>query len=484
MKIIHISDLHFHESDSGVSSKHRHSIACLKGIENLLNEAIPSHLVVSGDITNIGDKPSLERAYQWIHDRIYADGEYVGLQADERCLTASIVPGNHDAFNAPTSGSEYKRWQSSLENFYGVFHKYRWNDQSTGVQHLWYDVDGVAVFFCHVDSCYLGDPETEHLGNTISLSSVAKGRLSRRQSEAMLSLFDRGMSGQLQDQSGIIIPGNRFLGSLKVLVMHHYLFEPSNARAEPLLQLSQKREAFQNIAMSDFDVLLCGHKHIAETNVSNYADNFDRRGRVRLAFNYVRRILRLGSLPLSTEERRLPGKFFRFMVGLLVLSKGKGKPLDDKTTNEIINLLERALENPNVLKEELIKHLRVHDKDSGQSGLFDQAEINQLYAQIRERFNRDDRKTLAGAANRLKGLLAHLAGRPFAHVMCASSAKASETELRNRGVNYYEILRSPAGSPDGYVFRIVRYSWDATNHRFIRGQPLDINFPSSRGLHS
>ncbi|MGM9514486.1 metallophosphoesterase family protein [Roseateles sp. DB2] len=479
MKIIHISDLHFHEAPSGDARKHRHSLACLRDIERLIDEQKPSHLVVSGDITNIGDKISLERAYQWIHDQIYSDGEYFGLHAEARGLIPLIVPGNHDAFNAPTTGAEFKRWQSSLKNFFGVFHQYKWKDADNGVRYNWHEEDDLSVLFCSLDTCYLGDPETEHLGSTISLDRIAKGRLSRRQSATILSLYDKGMAGELTRSDGSKIPTAKFLGALKVLVMHHYLFEPSNARAEPLLQMAQKRTVFQNLAMSDFDVLLCGHKHIADVHVSTYSDNFDRRGQIRLAFNYVRRILGIKALPLGVDEdgRRL-SKALRLVIGLLAVTKSKGKPLDEESTQAIIGILQKSLNNPVVLKEQLLKYLSTVG-DDGQGGLFDESEMNELYTKIKERFDRNDRKALNDAAERMRGIISHLSGRPFAHIMSASSAKASEEGSRHRAVNVYQI----ASTETGHVFKATRFSWDPQSLRFAHAFQQDILFPKTRGLH-
>ena len=481
MKLLHISDLHFHESSTGNSANHRHSLACLKDIERLVQEHKPTHLIVTGDITNIGDTISLERAYQWIHDKIYSAGEYYGLEAEKNGLTTLIVPGNHDAFNAPSTGSGYKRWQSSLSNFYNVFHKYEWKDTDHGVVHHWHDDGEIAMLFCNVDSCYLGDSETSHLANSLSLDRVAKGDISRKQSEKILSLFDKGIAGELTNGSKEKISNTRFLGALKILVMHHYLFEPSDSRAEPLLQLQQKRNVFQNLAMSDFDILLCGHKHIADIHVSTYSDNFDKRGQIRLAFNYVRRILGIKALPLPTAEdgKRL-SKAFRFVIGLLAIRKSRGKTLDDVSTSAIINMLERSLSNPMVLREELLGYLSVKD-ENGQAGLFDHVEINELYKKIQEKFSRNDRKTLNDAANGLRGIIAHLSGRPFAHIMSASSAKASENGSRYRAVNLYEVKKTTTGND--YTFIANRYSWDIQSHQFVHAYQQTINFPSSRGLH-
>ncbi len=481
MKILHISDLHFHESIDGVPTNYRHSLACLKDIERLIDKYHPTHIAVTGDITNIGDKISLERAYQWIHDQIYSNGEYYGLQCVKRGIIPLIVPGNHDAFNAPTTGSEYKRWQSSLTNFYNAFHAYGWDKAENGIMYKWHEDENSSVFFCSLDSCYLGDPETEKLGTTISLDRVAKGRLSRRQSATILSLFDQGMAGNLEDIAGKKIESSRFLSSIKILVMHHYLFEPANSRAEPLLHMSQKRTVFQNLAMSDFDVLLCGHKHIADINVSSYSDNFDRRGQIRLAFNYVRRILGIKSLPLTTgDEGRKLSKALRLVIGLLAITRAKGRPLDSESTNAIIGILERSLENPILLKEELLKYLTAQDED-GQAGIFDEQELNELYKKIKERFAGEDRRALNKAADRIRGIISHLGGRPFAHIMSASSAKASENGSRHRAVNIYEVEKN--NPDDDYIFKSIRLSWDPNTHKFSHAFEQNIIFPRSRGLH-
>lgn len=482
MKILHISDLHFHESPSGNATNYKHSLACLKDIERLAEELKPDLITVTGDITNIGDKISLERAYQWIHDQIYSDGNYYGLRTQTRKIKTIIVPGNHDAFNAPTTGSDYKRWQSSLSNFYSVFHQYGWQESDDGLTYKWHDDGKTAALFCNLDSCYLGDTETEQISGTLSLSKIAKGKISKKQSEAILNLFDKGLSGNLQDEDEREIPANKFLSAIKILVMHHYVFEPTDAKIEPLLQVFERRRVFQNIAMSDFDVLLCGHKHIADVNVSAYSDHFDNRAQVRLAFNYVRRILGIKSLPMgSTEKGNKLSKMFRLVLAMLVISKGKGRPLSEGGSKDIINMLESALTNPIVLKEELLKNLHHYD-DFQQGNLFDAQEINELYNKIQDRFDRNDRKQLNDAATKLKGLIRHLTGRPFAHIMSASSAKASENGTKHRAVNFYEISNDSNG--DGYVFDISRYSWDPSEHKFNKALQQDIKFPATRGLHS
>jgi len=285
-----------------------------------------------------------------VHDKIYVDGEYYGLECSQSGITPIIVPGNHDAFNAPTHGSNYHRWQTSLENYYAAFPEYRFADPKSSVDFRWISKGDTNIFICRLDSCYLGDDETEDLPGALSIDRVAKGRFSRAQSEQLLHIYDQALLGELRDSFGNVITAGAFMRSLKILVMHHYLFEPSDTRAQPLLQVADKRAVFQNLAMSDFDVLLCGHKHIADVQVLSYLDHFDPRARVRLAFNHVRRSLGICSLPIrSDEEGHLFGRMYRFLLAALYLSKTKGKGLTDKHANEILSVLERGLEHPSVL---------------------------------------------------------------------------------------------------------------------------------------
>ncbi len=478
IRIAHLSDIHFYESSDGAASRYRHSLDCLREIEKLLNSESPDFVVVTGDITNIGDTLNLERAYQWIHDKIYSSGEYYGLECVAKNRGVMIVPGNHDAFNAPKSGADLKRWQSGLTNYYSVFHAHKPDDGKYGVNYRWISRGNEQIFACLLDSCYLGDPETDHLTTTITIDKIGKGKISKKQSEQILSLYDSGLRGELQDDLGNMIPSGQFLASIKLIVMHHYLFEPSDSRAEPLLQLNDKKAAFQNIAMSDFDVLLCGHKHIADVQLLSYSDKFDPRAKIRLAFNYVRRSLGMRSLPLSyDEDGNIPAKLFRLLLGVLVLSKTKGAPLTDKHVEEIIAILARSIESPSILKDELFKYLNSRS-EVRQAGLFDKQEILDLYSRIKKSFSPQQRKNLNFAANKLGSVISHLSGRPFAHIMSASSAKVSEVGTRHRAVSMYDITNTP--SDNGYRLISRRFSWDESTNSFVKALQQDIVFPHAR----
>lgn len=440
---------------------------------------------MSGDITNIGDRISLERAYQWINDRIYVDGDYYGLGCQKKNIPVIAVPGNHDAFNASSSGANYKRWQSSLENFYSVFHDHTFSNRM-GVGYEWFSSGDTNIFICRLDSCYLGDSETEHLPGKLSLSRVAKGNFSKEQSAEILKLYDQGIRGELTKKDSSRISAGDFLSSLKILVMHHYLFEPPDEKAEELLHIKDKRTVFQNIAMSDFDILLCGHKHVADVHKYSYKDHFDERGKVRIAFNHVRRSLGISSLPLLKDEDngQNMGKFLRFLLGFLVLSKREKGSLNAEHTNEIINILHRSLENPLILRDELRSYLK-KKSDISQAGIFDDDEIRELHEKIRDTFSSDQRKRLSSAAITLKGLIERLGGRPFVQLIAGSSAKSSENSNRSRALNTFEVMHDP--EREGTSFAYKRFLWDSeatapdgSKGNFMSPLDGDFFFPNDR----
>ena len=75
---------------------------------------------------------------------------------------------------------------------------------------------------------------------------IAVGKVTVHQTTILLDIFDRGMEGQLLDpRSGKTISADAFARSLKIGVMHHYLFEPPDAKAEPLLRLKERRREIQ-----------------------------------------------------------------------------------------------------------------------------------------------------------------------------------------------------------------------------------------------
>jgi len=443
VRFLHISDLHFWETDDQKAARFCHDVSCLARIEELLQQESPDFLIVSGDLTNIGDQLSIDRVYQWIHSHIVVAGVEYGLRCNERGIGVLVVPGNHDAYGAKRHGATLGRLQQSLENYFRTFHAY-----------------------------------------VPSVDKIAKGRISKAQSKKILEIYDRGMNGSLEDAAGERIERGRFLASLKLAVVHHYLFKPADSKFEPLMEVDQIRAVFQNFAMADFDAMMCGHKHVADTRPIVYLDEFDPRGRARLALNHVRRTLGIGSRPVRYDDDGRPeSKFFRFILSVLYYSR-KAPALTEKVSDEIIHVLQESMSDPEVLKSFLLKATS-QKKQLGAAHLFEDDEIETLYRNIRQAFGKAEMMKLRGAAEKLQGLVAKLAGRPFVQFSCGSSAKATETEGRSSAVCIYDVLNDDAAQ--AYVLRSTRYSWAVGSgsnlsgaKRFVSAPPIEYRFPLAR----
>lgn len=457
IKIMHLSDLHFHESSDGSLHHQRHSLECMLQIEPILQQEDPDILLITGDLTNIGDPNNLDRVYQWIHDKINVKANYYGLRAAERKCQILIVPGNHDAFNARTSGANWKRWQSALSNYYTAFPEYVFDDK--GVSYTWIEKGDTRLFIVLIDSTYLGDPETDSLPHTLSLSRVAKGKISGEQCARILSLYDDGVQGNLKNSEGKQISRAEFLSSFKLLVMHHYLFEPSSSKATPLLHVRQKRCVFQNLAMADFDGLLCGHKHLSDFSSFVYLDHFEPRGKIRYALNHIRRVLGIKSLPLNQTETE--GKSFskawRFLLSIMYLNHVDEHGITDKIAEGVIQILEDGLRSKHVIKDQVMSYL-TKQRAGGAGRLFEKDEILFLHRQIMKHFKNDRRSELMRLAESIKPLVAKLASRPFTHVVAGSATKSCEVGSRERSFNAYEIESMP--KEQMCMLRVKRYSWD------------------------
>lgn len=460
LKLFHISDIHFYEANSSAGPTHRHSLKCMRAIESIFKQENPDILIVTGDLTNLGDSVSLDRVHQWLHDRINVSATYYGLGAD---IPMIVVPGNHDAFNATNLGANLQRWQYSLANYNAAFPDLYLGEH--GVDYFWFCRGDMKLFICSVDSCYLGDTDPISRVGALSFSGVAKGKFSAAQSKEIVRLYDRGVRGELEDQDGNKISGGAFLGSFKMMAIHHYLFEPRGMKTTRSLQMIDRRVVFQNIAMADFDALICGHRHYADQQIVRYSDHFERRGRLRYALNHVRRSLGLDSLPLdeSQTQGRSLGIHFRLLVSAIYYTMTPQSGMTPKVESDIMDCLERCLRDPTVMKSELMTFVRRLRRGDTETRYFWEAEeLIRLYQLIQKHFSRGDMLRLSRSANSLNSVIKKLATRPFIHVAAGSAAKASDFGKKQRSFNVYRILADNA--TERHVFSTRRYLW---NHQKV-----------------
>lgn len=122
VKIIHISDLHISEhilrgpSDkSQIMHRYGHDVAAFLALDRFLRETKWDILIITGDISRIGNKESFEAARNWLENEMVFGDTRIGLNLSKSTTQRYVVvPGNHDRFNGQLT-------QHSLDNYHQEF---------------------------------------------------------------------------------------------------------------------------------------------------------------------------------------------------------------------------------------------------------------------------------------------------------------------------------------------------------------------------
>jgi len=469
--ITHISDLHFSEGTDKSNPSHCHSIEHLIGLEKRLPPSGELDLlVVSGDISESGDRQSLVTASGYIFATIpIGQGESTGLKLP--VSKVGIVPGNHDAWNAGRSGSLLERRQKSLENYNFAFPNHQILE-SHGSRYQWLEKNGAGIYLAYVDSCFLGDNENHSGANFRYDQAVAKGKLTIKQTEQLLSWYDLGIRGNLANPSGGSIDKDIFANALKILVMHHYLFEPPEKSSDYFMRVQDRDVVFRNLALGDFDVLLCGHKHMTAFNVHSYGARFDERARRRHLINHFRRLVGLKSLPIQVVDKKgnQLSKAFTFITNLLTkLARRRNAGIDTVALAEqVVNELIQGLDDPTGL-EKMVMEAIERNGAIGEDNYFEAGEWIEIAGRISNSLSAAQRQKLRKSAIRIMNISQTLHARPFLQVMCGSSAKASGAFSKERAFNIYRIVNDS----HHWSFQCDRYVWDSQNHNYPQ-EPLRL----------
>jgi len=468
--LAHISDLHFSEGTDRSNRNHAHSIEHLLGLQQSIAALEDLDLLVtSGDISNHGDRQSLIMASGWLLGSIpIGGGENTGLDLPKERV--GIVPGNHDAWNASSVGPLLDRRQKSLENYNFAFPYHA--IPNSGCHFRWIEKNGSGLYIAFVDSCFLGDTEqnTESpFGTLRGFEAVAKGKLTVTQTEQLLEWHDRGMRGILEDPThrDRFISKEAFATSLKVLVMHHYLFEPPEKKSDYFMKIQHRDIVFRNIALSDFDVLLCGHKHIQAFDVHDYGAHLDRRAVNRYMINYFRRLIGLGSLPIQlvddkgnriakslTQLYGIVGSWFK---NFHRQGENPEQEIDDaELADRVFELLRRGLATPDDLRRSVENFL--HRMHAAGASTLEPDELKHIQMRISRGLLPEERKTLKKVADQISGISKKLKSRAFIQLMSGSSAKMPSSTESRRSFQTYKISKSD----DGWKLNSQKYEWNGT----------------------
>lgn len=208
MKIIHLSDLHFHSSNKD----NKKAVATLKTV----NTKYPNHyLVITGDIVDDGSKKQYENAFKALK------------QFQGRIF---IAPGNHD-FGA-------------LGNFYSSERADRFDDMLSN------PLDQGGTFL----------KENTPVVNTVrdGNDSVMFIALDTNLETGHPFDFACGEVGEVQlDALSVLLANPTIPEMKKVLFFHHHPF----VRNDPFMELKDAKE-LARVVYNKVDVILFGHKHV------------------------------------------------------------------------------------------------------------------------------------------------------------------------------------------------------------------------------
>lgn len=220
IKIIHISDLHISEHlMTGASSHYKlphrygHDLQAFLALDSFLKENDWDLLLITGDISRIGNRESFEQARNWIQNTIHYGAHSLGLNLskDDR-KEYVIIPGNHDRFNGNLT-------QGSLDKYHQEFPVVK----SGTTNSFYFGVNRVNV--------YLYD-------STAANNTFAFGEL----------------------DEGCMIP--KVIGSdLDIAVLHHHFIQPPKHKREPTTELTNSADVAAYFLNNKFDGIFFGHTH-------------------------------------------------------------------------------------------------------------------------------------------------------------------------------------------------------------------------------
>jgi len=465
VRLLHLSDLHFSEHADNEAENACHSVPLLQGLQRAVNGMSFDRALVSGDITDRGNVDAFLRARDFlVREYAIRGGQTVGLKLDNSILR--MVPGNHDAFNTTMNGDWATRWQRSLENYHAAFPEQKLLEE--GCSYDWIERDGWGLYIAYADTCLLGDPdepETEAPG--ILADKIAKGRLLRGQAKQLLKWYDLGMSGKLsKPNSGGTISASLFSRSFKILMMHHYVFEPKNLPSEYLMRLCNRFDVFRNIALADFDALLCGHKHIPEFRRHTYGHHLERRGMHRFMFNHFRRKIGLPSKPVEFKDENGRRVSQRVVAGFAALGRYLGDLFlssrnsnDDARWANMAELLKEGLKDPKGFQKR-IGEACAFALTSGDKEPFTKNELEQVQEHL-DRLTQEELKLLRNGFEPGR-LVKTVKNRPFVQIASGSSTKRPKSSDKIRSF----ALLTVGKTNEGYRLSSDRYVWNSEAEAF------------------
>lgn len=220
IKVIHISDLHISEHlnrsvDKQYCLPHRygHDINVFYALDSFLKSTEWDLLVITGDVTRVGNQQSFEYFRNWLEGEIRIGAHCLGLNlANNFSKEYVVIPGNHDRFNGRTV-------QGSLDNYHREFPVI----QSGSSKSFYFRNERVNIH------CY---DSTENNG------TFAYGRV---------------------DECDLVPkPVNP---DLNIAILHHHFIQPPKHKRDSRTELLNSSDVSAYFINSGFDGVFFGHTH-------------------------------------------------------------------------------------------------------------------------------------------------------------------------------------------------------------------------------
>ncbi|MBX3410624.1 MAG: metallophosphoesterase [Phycisphaeraceae bacterium] len=458
-RILHLSDLHF-SAGYAEGDKHRHHLGLLRSLSDNVSAESWDKVIVSGDLSDDGSMQSLLNCRNFLTSSLLVSPELsigLNLKGLGAGKMLSVIPGNHDAHNGRQgSGKCTVIWQSATDNFYTQFPEA--SGQRHGCDYEWIERGDWGIFIVYVDSCYLGDPADSKDGTGVVITDrIAVGKIAKEATERILDIYGKGISGRLSDPvSGRYIDASKFATGFKIMVMHHYLFEHEGAAVDFFHRMKDRDRVFQNLALADFDVLLCGHKHSAFSKSIKYAEYFDPRARTRYGFNYLRRILGLNLLPVQERVNgRIAGKIQTLLaqLGIVSAADSAGRADPETVIEEIASKVQQWIDRPDNLRKFVDAALKDGPLPADYSIDEVRVETKHILQHVHD-MSRDHKTKIAKKLREIRSLFKQFEERVFLQIMCGSSSKCTGRKGTSRHYHVYCVERTDRE----YVFECHRYS--------------------------
>lgn len=221
IRIVHISDLHISEhllrapqGESRLPHRYGHDVSAFLALDSFLKEAVWDLLLITGDISRIGNIESFEWVRNWLENEIVFGDTRLGLNLSKsESRRHVVIPGNHDRFNGGLT-------QGSLDKYHQEFPVVRSGAVET------FSIDGDTI------NIHLFDSTTANGG-------FGFGTLDQRS----------------------MIPKNLKDDQIDLAILHHHFLQPPKHVRDITTELTNSAEVATYMLNTGFDGVLFGHTH-------------------------------------------------------------------------------------------------------------------------------------------------------------------------------------------------------------------------------